>query len=108
MTFSPSSLVSFFIKRIYIILSSLHETVNKNSVLAFCGKINLMKEKLDKPYDPGATEERIYKRWEESGFFNPDVCLEKGITKKEAPTFSMVLPPPNVTGTLHMGGALML
>lgn len=65
-------------------------------------------EKLLKPYDPKATEEATYKRWEESGFFNPDVCVEKGIAAKDAETFSIVLPPPNVTGTLHMGHAAML
>ena len=67
-----------------------------------------MNEKLLKPYDPKVTEERIYKLWEESGFFNPDVCLEKGITKENAEIFSIVLPPPNVTGNLHTGHALML
>src|ERR1035437_10114717 len=46
--------------------------------------------------------------WLESGFFNPDVCIEKGVTKKDAEHFSIVLPPPNVTGTLHMGSAFML
>lgn len=67
-----------------------------------------MNEKLLKPYNPKETEERIYKLWEESGFFNPDVCIEKGITKTDAEHFSIVLPPPNVTGNLHTGHALML
>ena len=40
--------------------------------------------KLLKPYDPKETEDRIYKIWEESGFFNPDVCIEKGVTDKDA------------------------
>lgn len=61
-----------------------------------------------KPYDPQATEDGLYARWEESGFFNPDVCIEKGIAAPDADTFSIVLPPPNVTGTLHMGHAAML
>ncbi len=65
-------------------------------------------EKLLKPYDPNETEKRIYEKWEKSGFFNPDVCVEKGVTAKDAEIFSMVLPPPNVTGVLHMGSALML
>ena len=65
-------------------------------------------EKLLAPYNPKNTEERIYSMWEESGFFNPDVCIEKGITSPDAETFSIVLPPPNVTGTLHTGHALML
>lgn len=61
-----------------------------------------------KPYDPKAHESSIYTAWEESGYFNPDVCIEKGVTAVDAETFSIVLPPPNVTGTLHMGHAAML
>jgi len=64
--------------------------------------------KLLKPYDPKETEDRIYKLWEESGFFNPDVCIEKGIADKDAEPFSIMLPPPNVTGTLHLGHASTL
>ena len=65
-----------------------------------------MDERLLKPYNPKETEERIYKLWEDSGFFNPDVCIEKGITKKDAPYFSIVLPPLNATGVLHLGHTL--
>ncbi len=57
------------------------------------------------PYDPKKTEDKIYEIWLDSGFFNPDVCIEKGVTKKDAEHFSIVLPPPNATGTLHMGHA---
>ncbi|MDE2021846.1 MAG: class I tRNA ligase family protein, partial [Patescibacteria group bacterium] len=46
--------------------------------------------------------------WEKSGYANPDVCIEKGVTAADAEPFSIVLPPPNVTGTLHMGHAAML
>ena len=67
-----------------------------------------MSEELKKPYNPTEHEESIYRKWEESGFFNPDVCVEKGVTDKNADYFSIVLPPPNVTGTLHMGSAFML
>lgn len=65
-------------------------------------------EKLLKPYNPKETEGHIYKKWEESGFFNPDKCVEEGVASSDSPVFSMVLPPPNVTGTLHMGHAAML
>ncbi|HWA32327.1 MAG TPA: valine--tRNA ligase, partial [Candidatus Paceibacterota bacterium] len=65
-------------------------------------------EKLLKPYDPGATEGKIYKLWEESGFFNPDVCMEKGVIAPDAKPFTIIMPPPNSTGVLHMGHALML
>ncbi len=66
-----------------------------------------MKE-LSKAYEPKNYEDAIYKKWEESGLFNPDVCVSKGVTKAKAEHFSIVLPPPNVTGTLHMGHAAML
>ncbi len=61
-----------------------------------------------KPYDPAAQEPRILELWEKSGYANPDVCIEKGVTKPDAKPYSIVLPPPNVTGTLHMGHAAML
>lgn len=61
-----------------------------------------------KPYASDEHEQRTYALWEESGFFNPDVCIEKGVTDANAEPFSIVLPPPNVTGTLHMGHAAML
>jgi len=64
---------------------------------------NNIPESLLKPYSSKDTESRIYSIWEESGFFNPDVCVEKGITSPDAEPFSIVLPPPNVTGTLHLG-----
>ena len=60
------------------------------------------------PYNPAEHETKLYKMWEESGYFNPDVCIEKGVTEADAEPFSIVLPPPNVTGTLHMGHAAML
>ena len=62
--------------------------------------------KFLKPYDPKTTEEKIYKSWQDDGYFNPDICIKKGATGTDAPVFSIVQPPPNVTGTLHMGHAL--
>jgi valyl-tRNA synthetase len=65
-------------------------------------------EKFKKPYDPKAVEENIYKKWEESGYFNPDNLpppLDAQGTPMEREVFSIVLPPPNVTGTLHVGHA---
>lgn len=61
-----------------------------------------------KPFSAEEHEEKMYALWENSGFFNPDTCVEKGVTSPNAEVFSIVLPPPNVTGTLHMGSALML
>ena len=54
---------------------------------------------ISKSYEPRETEATLYRWWEEKGFFAADV-------KSERPAFSMVLPPPNVTGSLHMGHAL--
>lgn len=67
-----------------------------------------MPDKFLKPYDPAVTEGRIYASWEKSGLFNPDECVKQGVTKADAKPYSIVLPPPNVTGRLHMGHALML
>ncbi len=61
-----------------------------------------------KPYDSKSAEAAIIEKWEEIGYANPDVCVKKGVTKPDAEPFSIVLPPPNVTGTLHMGHAAML
>lgn len=58
---------------------------------------------MDPQYDHKKYESEIYKKWENSGYFNPD-----NLPGKRQETFSMVLPPPNVTGTLHMGHAAML
>lgn len=60
------------------------------------------------PYNPKEHETSLYKMWEDSGYFNPDKCIEDGIAGADAEPFSIVLPPPNVTGTLHMGHASML
>lgn len=65
-------------------------------------------EKFTKPYDAANTEDGIYKMWEESGYFNPDKCADEGVCQPDAEPFSIVLPPPNVTGQLHMGHAGML
>ncbi len=57
---------------------------------------------LTKSYSPQEFEDQIYKQWEESGFFNPDNLN----LPKDAPIFSVMMPPPNVTGILHLGHAL--
>lgn len=65
-------------------------------------------EKFLSPYNSTETEKRIYTLWEESGFFNPDTCIEKGITLPDANPYTIMMPPPNATGVLHMGHALFL
>lgn len=67
-----------------------------------------MNEKLLKPYNPQETEDKIYKKWEDSGFFNPENSIKAGHTAPDAEPYTIVLPPPNVTGTLHIGHAAML
>jgi valyl-tRNA synthetase len=59
------------------------------------------------PYNPEVTETAVIKNHEESGLANPDTCIALGLTTESAPSFSIVLPPPNVTGTLHLGHGLM-
>jgi len=54
---------------------------------------------LDKNYNPNEFEQKIYEDWEQSGDFKPDMRSNKD-------AFSVVIPPPNVTGVLHMGHAL--
>ena len=59
----------------------------------------MAREMLDKSYAPGLFEQRWYSFWEEHGYFKADNPSPK-------PRFSIVIPPPNVTGSLHMGHAL--
>ncbi|HEY8712713.1 MAG TPA: valine--tRNA ligase [Thermoanaerobaculia bacterium] len=59
-----------------------------------------MKEELATRYDPKAFEQRIYAMWEEKGYFAPD-------DDRDRPKFAIVIPPPNVTGRLHIGHALV-
>lgn len=64
--------------------------------------------KFLKPYDASTTEKNIYKMWEESGLFNPDVCVEKGFTDKDAQPFTIIMPPANANGNLHAGHGLVM
>ena len=65
-------------------------------------------EKLLKPYDPVAEEKVAYDLWEQSGYFTPEKMIADGYTAPEATPYTIIMPPPNVTGVLHMGHALML
>lgn len=56
---------------------------------------------IAKAYDPKTAEESHYQRWEANGCFAPEINEDPS-----APTYSIVIPPPNVTGSLHMGHAL--
>ncbi len=57
--------------------------------------------RLLKPFNAQETEARIYKMWEESGYFNPN-----NLPARHQKPYSIIMPPPNATGVLHMGHAL--
>jgi len=63
-----------------------------------------MKQELEKTYNPQDHEENIYKIWEQSGYFNPDNLN----LPDDAPAYTIVLPPPNITANLHIGHSSML
>ncbi|MCK9216376.1 MAG: valine--tRNA ligase [Firmicutes bacterium] len=54
---------------------------------------------IAKTYDPKQVEEKLYKTWIEKGYFTPEIDLEKE-------PYTIVIPPPNITGELHLGHAL--
>ncbi len=56
-------------------------------------------EPMPKAYDPSTVEERLYRRWEEGGYFAPK--------DGDREPFVIIMPPPNLTGELHVGHALM-
>ncbi len=64
----------------------------------------MSKKDLPKTYNPLKNENKIYKKWEKSGYFNPNNLT----SDKNIQYYSIVMPPPNVTGVLHMGHASML
>ncbi|MCL1929277.1 MAG: valine--tRNA ligase [Treponema sp.] len=59
---------------------------------------------MEKAYNPGTFEDRIYSQWKESGAFKPETG-NSGTSSAEK-TFTIVIPPPNVTGVLHLGHGL--
>ena len=58
-----------------------------------------MSKQLDKIYDPSSVEDRLYSFWSKNGYFHAEVDPEKD-------PYTIVIPPPNITGQLHMGHAL--
>ena len=60
---------------------------------------------LEKAYNPKSFEDRVYKEWEESGSFKP-LSDKNPVEAAGRPNFTVVIPPPNVTGVLHMGHGL--
>ena len=58
-----------------------------------------MEQEMDKKYDPASVERRLYEKWERNGYFHARPDTGK-------PPYTIVIPPPNITGKLHMGHAL--
>ena len=59
---------------------------------------------MEKTYNPQTCEDQIYQKWEKSGYFNPD-NLNLPV---DAPNYTIILPPPNITAKLHIGHSAML
>jgi valyl-tRNA synthetase len=59
----------------------------------------MTKQDMPKAYDPSSVEGRLYRAWEEGGWFKP--------TDADSTSFTIIMPPPNLTGELHLGHALM-
>jgi valyl-tRNA synthetase len=63
-----------------------------------------MKKELDKVYNPVGQEDKIYEKWEKSGYFNPDNLS----LSEKAENYTIILPPPNITAKLHLGHSAMI
>ncbi len=65
---------------------------------------------MPKAYNPGAVERELYERWEKAGYFTPTLPQDQapgGKSIEGARPFTIVMPPPNLTGELHLGHAMM-
>ena len=78
-------------------------SIAKEGFFAYTRFQSMAKQEIPKAYEAKNHEDSIYAAWEQSGFFNPN-----NLPGERTESFSIVLPPPNVTGTLHMGHAVML
>ncbi len=65
-----------------------------------------MTQQMPKVYEPREWEEKLYEWWESEGFFRPEQQIESGLADPDAPPFVISMPPPNVTGVLHLGHAI--
>ncbi|MFW9827172.1 MAG: class I tRNA ligase family protein, partial [Candidatus Thorarchaeota archaeon] len=63
---------------------------------------------LSRVHDPQKIEKSIYEWWESEGYFRPEKQRELGLVGKNGPRFCITLPPPNVTGVLHLGHAIVI
>ncbi len=61
---------------------------------------------MDKTFDPSSIEARWGEAWEKNGYYTPETVAQlRGVDRAELAPYSIMIPPPNVTGTLHMGHA---
>ncbi|MCL5795643.1 MAG: class I tRNA ligase family protein, partial [Patescibacteria group bacterium] len=60
---------------------------------------------LSSAYDPKSAESAIYQMWQDAGYFNPD---KQPNIKKGAKPFTVIMPPPNANGSLHVGHAVFV
>lgn len=67
---------------------------------------NRMIQEMPKIYEPQQWEEKLYEWWESMGFFRPEQQIESGQADPTAAPFVISMPPPNVTGMLHLGHAI--
>ena len=68
--------------------------------------MNHKRIEMDKVYNPHTTEMRLYAWWESQGYFKPETCVAKGLARVDGPAWCITMPPPNVTGALHLGHAM--
>ncbi|MBN1877583.1 MAG: valine--tRNA ligase [Anaerolineae bacterium] len=61
---------------------------------------------LSKTYNPKDHEERLYQWWEAQGYFKPETMIARELASPEGERFCITMPPPNVTGILHLGHAM--
>lgn len=84
-------------------VSSLSETAS----LVFREKDFGMPRTISRTYNPREHEERLYAWWETQGFFRPETQAALGQSDPDKAPFVIAMPPPNVTGALHLGHAIM-
>ena len=65
-----------------------------------------MTEQLSKTYRPEEHESRLYHWWEAQGYFRPETQVALGLVSEDGPRWCITMPPPNVTGVLHLGHAM--
>ncbi|MCB0136869.1 MAG: class I tRNA ligase family protein, partial [Caldilineaceae bacterium] len=69
-------------------------------------KENQTQAEMPKAYDHHIVEEDLYTWWETNGYFRPEKQITLGQAKAGAKPFVIAMPPPNVTGALHLGHAI--